>query len=59
LGSSLPGNPSNGETTAVRRKTRQVSVSGVRIGGEAPIALQTMTAGYPYEVDKCIAEVRV
>ncbi len=41
-----------------RRKTRQVDVGGVKIGGNAPVALQTMTAGYTYEVDKCIAEVQ-
>jgi (E)-4-hydroxy-3-methylbut-2-enyl-diphosphate synthase len=41
-----------------RRKTRQVSVGRVKIGGDAPVALQSMTSGYTYEVDKCIAEVR-
>jgi (E)-4-hydroxy-3-methylbut-2-enyl-diphosphate synthase len=41
-----------------RRKTRQVNVGGVRIGGDAPVALQTMTSGYTYEIDKCIAEVQ-
>ncbi len=41
-----------------RRKTRQVNVGGVKIGGDAPVALQTMTSGYTYEIDKCIAEVQ-
>lgn len=41
-----------------RRKTRQVNVGGVPIGGDAPVALQTMTAGYTYEIDKCIAEIQ-
>jgi len=41
-----------------RRKTRQVDVGGVKIGGDAPIALQTMTAGYTYDVDTCIAEIQ-
>jgi (E)-4-hydroxy-3-methylbut-2-enyl-diphosphate synthase len=41
-----------------RRKTRQVTVGAVRIGGGAPVALQTMTAGYTHEIDKCIAEVQ-
>ena len=41
-----------------RRKTRQVDVGGVRIGGDAPVALQTMTAGHTHEVDACIAEVQ-
>jgi len=42
----------------LRKRTRQVSVGGVKIGGDAPVALQTMTSGYTYEVDKCIAEVQ-
>lgn len=41
-----------------RKKTRQVDVGGVRIGGGAPVVLQTMTAGPTHEVDACIAEVR-
>ena len=41
-----------------RRKTRQIRVGSVRIGGDAPVALQSMTSGYTYEVDKCIAEVQ-
>jgi len=40
-----------------RRRTRQVNVGDVRIGGDAPVALQTMTAGHTYEIDACIAEV--
>ena len=41
-----------------RRKTRQVTAGNVKIGGDAPVALQSMTAGYTHEVDKCIAEIR-
>ncbi|TWT42210.1 4-hydroxy-3-methylbut-2-en-1-yl diphosphate synthase (flavodoxin) [Phycisphaerae bacterium RAS1] len=41
-----------------RRKTRQVNVGGVPLGGDAPVALQSMTSGYTYEIDKCIAEVQ-
>ncbi len=45
-----------------RRKTRQITVGDdrvgrVRIGGDAPIAVQTMTAGYTHEVDACVAEI--
>ena len=45
-----------------RRKTRQMTVGDdrvgrVRIGGDAPIAVQTMTAGYTHEVDACVAEI--
>ncbi|MEM8739193.1 MAG: flavodoxin-dependent (E)-4-hydroxy-3-methylbut-2-enyl-diphosphate synthase [Planctomycetota bacterium] len=45
-----------------RRPTRQVSVGDprvgiVKIGGDAPVSVQTMTAGYTYEVDACVAEI--
>ncbi len=41
-----------------RRKTRQVTAGTVKIGGGAPVALQSMTSGYTHEIDACIAEVR-
>lgn len=41
-----------------RKSTRQVDVGGVKIGGGAPVALQTMTSGHTHEIDKCIAEVQ-
>ena len=41
-----------------RRKTRQMFVGRVPLGGDAPVVLQTMTSGYTYEIDKCIAEVQ-
>ena len=46
-----------------RRKTRQVTVGDarvgvVRIGGDAPVSVQTMTAGYTYDVDACVAEIQ-
>src|SRR3954447_17573073 len=46
----------------VRRKTRKVTVGDDRvgrvgIGGDAPVSVQTMTAGYTYEIDKCVAEI--
>jgi len=45
-----------------RRKTRQVVVGDdrvgrVAIGGDAPVSVQTMTSGYTYEIDKCVAEI--
>jgi (E)-4-hydroxy-3-methylbut-2-enyl-diphosphate synthase len=45
-----------------RRPTRQVSIGNdrtgiVRIGGDAPVSVQTMTAGYTHEIDKCVAEI--
>src|SRR5687767_4722169 len=47
----------------VRRKTRQVVLGDrehgfVRIGGDAPVSVQSMTAGYTHEIDKCVAEVQ-
>src|SRR5436309_15199522 len=45
-----------------RRKTRQVQLGDaahgfVRIGGDAPVSVQSMTAGYTYDVDACVAEI--
>ena len=45
-----------------RRKTRQVVMGdlahgSVRIGGDAPVSVQSMTAGYTYDVDACVAEI--
>ncbi len=41
-----------------RRKTRPVRVGPVRIGGDAPVALQSMTSTYTYDIDKTIAQVQ-
>lgn len=45
-----------------RRQTRQIIVGDdrvgrVAIGGDARVSVQTMTAGYTYEIDKCVAEI--
>jgi (E)-4-hydroxy-3-methylbut-2-enyl-diphosphate synthase len=45
-----------------RRKTRKVVVGDeshgfVGIGGDAPITVQTMTSGYTWDIDKCVAEI--
>src|SRR5262249_47700795 len=45
-----------------RRKTRKVVIGDkqhgyVEIGGDAPVSVQTMTAGYTHEIDKCVAEI--
>src|SRR5689334_14253952 len=47
----------------LRRKTRKVTVGDdrvgyVSIGGDAPVSVQTMTAGYTHEIDKCVAEIQ-
>lgn len=46
-----------------RRPTRQISLGSqktgiVKIGGDAPIAVQTMTAGYTHDIDRCVAEIQ-
>src|SRR6476469_6960519 len=46
-----------------RRKTRQVTLGDaahghVRIGGDAPVSVQSMTAGYTHEIDACVAEIQ-
>ncbi len=41
-----------------RRKTRQVNVGGVRIGGDAPVSIQSMTSTYTYDIDATVAQIR-
>jgi (E)-4-hydroxy-3-methylbut-2-enyl-diphosphate synthase len=45
-----------------RRRTRKIVIGDkqhgfVEIGGDAPVSVQTMTAGYTHEIDKCVAEI--
>ncbi len=45
-----------------RRKTRQFTLGNdhtgtVRIGGDAPVSVQTMTSGYTHDIDGCVAEI--
>ena len=45
-----------------RRPTRQVNIGDertgiVRIGGDAPVVVQTMTAGYTHTGDDCVTEI--
>lgn len=45
-----------------RRKTRQITLGDdthgyVKIGGDAPISVQTMTAGFTHDIDRCVAEI--
>ncbi len=41
-----------------RRKTRQVSVGGVLIGGDAPVVIQSMTSTYTHDIDATVAQIR-
>ncbi len=45
-----------------RRPTKTINVGNERtgivtIGGNAPVSVQTMTAGYTYDIDACVAEI--
>src|SRR5580765_2287079 len=45
-----------------RGKTRKIVIGDkqhgfVAIGGDAPVSVQSMTAGYTYDIDKCVAEI--
>jgi (E)-4-hydroxy-3-methylbut-2-enyl-diphosphate synthase len=45
-----------------RRKTRKIVIGDkehgfVAVGGDAPVSVQTMTAGYTHDVDACVAEI--
>jgi (E)-4-hydroxy-3-methylbut-2-enyl-diphosphate synthase len=42
----------------VRRKTRQVTIGGVRVGGNAPISVQTMTKTKTSDVDATVAQIK-
>ena len=41
-----------------RKKTHQVLVGGVPIGGGAPIVIQSMTSTYTYDVDATVRQIR-
>ena len=45
-----------------RRSTRSIMIGDDRtgrigIGGDHPVSVQTMTSGYTYEIDACVAEI--
>jgi (E)-4-hydroxy-3-methylbut-2-enyl-diphosphate synthase len=52
-----PADPGLSYKVGVRRKTRQVSVGGVKIGGGAPISVQTMTKTKTGDVAGTIAQI--
>ncbi len=43
--------------TRARRRTRQVRVGHVPIGGGAPVCLQSMTSTYTYDIDATVAQI--
>jgi len=42
----------------VRRKTRQVNVGGIRVGGDAPISVQTMTKTKTSDIAGTVKQIR-
>lgn len=42
----------------VRRKSRQIDVGGVKIGGDAPISVQSMTSTDTLDVEGTLAQIR-
>jgi (E)-4-hydroxy-3-methylbut-2-enyl-diphosphate synthase len=41
----------------MRKKTRQIHVGNVAIGGNAPISVQSMTTTYTRDVESTIAQI--
>jgi len=41
-----------------RRKTRQINIGGVPIGGEAPIVVQSMTKTHTWDIPSTLAQIR-
>jgi len=46
-----------------RRATRQITmgdarVGFVKVGGDAPVSVQTMTSGYTHDIDGCVREIQ-
>ena len=42
----------------LRKKTRQVRVGSVPIGGSAPVSIQSMTSTYTRDIDATVAQIR-
>lgn len=40
-----------------RRRTRQVRIGNVPVGGDAPVCLQSMTSTYTYDIDATVAQI--
>ena len=41
-----------------RKTTHQVDVGGVRVGGDAPVAIQSMTSTYTYDIEATAGQIR-
>ncbi|MEV3855314.1 flavodoxin-dependent (E)-4-hydroxy-3-methylbut-2-enyl-diphosphate synthase [Streptomyces sp. NPDC050095] len=53
----LPAPPSPSHKTPVRRRTRQLHVGDVPVGGGAPISVQTMTTTLTADVDATLRQI--
>ncbi|MBI5215875.1 MAG: flavodoxin-dependent (E)-4-hydroxy-3-methylbut-2-enyl-diphosphate synthase [Ignavibacteriae bacterium] len=54
---SVPSSPHQTYKVGVRRKTRQVNVGGILVGGNAPISVQTMTKTKTSDVDGTVKQI--
>ena len=43
---------------AIRKKTKQISIGGIKIGGGAPIAVQSMTNTFTHDVAATVAQIQ-
>src|SRR6266481_9071874 len=62
LNNSIQAIPEDGKhptyKVGVRRKTRQVNIGGIRVGGDAPISVQTMTKTKTSDVEGTVNQIR-
>jgi len=42
----------------MRRKTRQISVGWVKVGGDAPIVVQSMTSTKTHQVEETLSQIK-
>jgi (E)-4-hydroxy-3-methylbut-2-enyl-diphosphate synthase len=56
--SNPPVTPHPTYKVGVRRKTRQVNIGGIRVGGDAPISVQTMTKTKTSDVEGTVKQIR-
>ncbi len=51
------GMPEVPRRLAVRRKTKQIDVGGVLVGGDAPVSVQSMTTTKTYDIDATLQQI--
>ena len=57
LAAEPPSQPHPTYKVGVRRRTRQVTVGGIKVGGGAPISVQTMTKTKTGDVEATVAQI--